>query len=229
MSIFYKFFLDKKSQSSTLLSGGLLRTFGDEVRGGNENNRGFSFRDILFVSNELGNFYLDKDYAKVKELFKRITNYFKNVDTNELKEATNDELNELIQLMDSEPVSNEPKDFLSEVQVTGEKPIGSYSKNLGLRHRSRFRNFNFNLSRTKKIYLVSHLTNADLSMLCDFNELKDSLDIVNKSFVTLGRPIIVDSNKVYIRDTLLLAPAGKKSLASLGNLMGFNKIDLTPK
>ena len=36
MSIFYKFFLDKKSQSSTLLSGGLLRTFGDEVRGGSE-------------------------------------------------------------------------------------------------------------------------------------------------------------------------------------------------
>ena len=38
-------------------------------------------------------------------------------------------------------------------------------------------------------YFCAHLTNADLSILDDFNEFKGDLSIVNKSFVTLGKPL----------------------------------------
>ena len=82
------------------------------------------------------------------------------------------------------------------------------------------------MNRVRNNYMIGHLTNADLSILNDFNELKESLDIVNKSFVTLGKPLIIDNVNVYIRDTMLLAPAGKKSLAALGDLIGVAKVKL---
>jgi hypothetical protein len=55
-------------------------------------------------------------------------------------------------------------------------------------------------------------------MLLEFEELKVNLSIVNKSFVTLGKPLRYEQTFVYIRDTMLLAPAGKASLAGLGKL-----------
>lgn len=55
-------------------------------------------------------------------------------------------------------------------------------------------------------------------MLSDFDDIKKDLSIINKSFVTLGKPIKFANSNVYIRDTLLLAPAGNSSLASLGKL-----------
>jgi hypothetical protein len=68
-------------------------------------------------------------------------------------------------------------------------------------------------------------------MLDDFEELKPNLDIINKSFVTLSKPIRFGSSNVYIRDTILLAPAGMGSLKALGKLYSiegdFNKIEIT--
>ena len=88
------------------------------------------------------------------------------------------------------------------------------------------------VSTVRNIYLVSHLTNTDLSFMSDFDKFKDELNIVNKSFVTLNKPLKIEitstnnaiinkkknkDNKgdyvnVYIRDSMLLAPQGKKSL-----------------
>ena len=80
----------------------------------------------------------------------------------------------------------------------------------------------------KNNYFIGHLTNADLSILKDFDSLKESLDIVNNSFVTLSKPLLIDGVNVTIRDTMLLVPGSKKSLSSIGSLYGpdFNKIDI---
>jgi hypothetical protein len=85
------------------------------------------------------------------------------------------------------------------------------------------------VTRTRNNYYIAHLTTADLSMLKDFEAIKDKLDIVNKCIVTLGKPIVYENNNIIIRDTTLLAPAGKKSLEAIGSLYGpaFRKVSLT--
>jgi hypothetical protein len=83
------------------------------------------------------------------------------------------------------------------------------------------------VSRVKNNYFCSHLTNADLSILTDFTTLKENLDIIQKSFVTLGKPLQIDNSSVYIRDTMLLAPAGNRSLESLGKLYSCKKLDIS--
>lgn len=83
-------------------------------------------------------------------------------------------------------------------------------------------------TKTKCYYLIAHFTPADLSILSDFDKVKDELTIVNGSFVTINNPITIDGRKVHVRDTMLLAPAGDKSLASLGKLYGsdFSKVGI---
>lgn len=78
-------------------------------------------------------------------------------------------------------------------------------------------------------FLISHLTQADLSMLSDFSEFKNELSIVNGSFVTMRDPIRLDAKNIHVRDTMLLAPGGNKSLAQIGKLYGeaYEKINVT--
>jgi len=85
------------------------------------------------------------------------------------------------------------------------------------------------VTKIRNNYFIAHLTNADLSILNDFESFKDNLDIVNKSFVTLGKPMVLRNTNVLIRDTMLLAPMGYKSLKAIGSLHGQNseKIELT--
>jgi len=63
-------------------------------------------------------------------------------------------------------------------------------------------------------------------MICNFNdELLNKLSIVNKSFVSIGKPIQVENYNVYVRDTILLAPQGYSYLKELSSLYesDFNK------
>jgi hypothetical protein len=85
------------------------------------------------------------------------------------------------------------------------------------------------VTKIKNNYFIAHLTQADLSLMSDFDKFKDELNIINNSFVTLGKPFIYENSNIHIRDTMLLAPGGSKSLASIGKLYGeaFNKIQLT--
>jgi len=88
----------------------------------------------------------------------------------------------------------------------------------------------------KILNLVGHWTTADLLTLRDFHTLlKQSFDIVRKSFITNGKPSIFnlyDKNRhkhscaVKLYDSMLLAPQGKNRLADLGELHGVNKIVL---
>ncbi|KAI0423381.1 hypothetical protein F5Y09DRAFT_39101 [Xylaria sp. FL1042] len=76
------------------------------------------------------------------------------------------------------------------------------------------------LSVTKKInnFMIAHYTPADMSMFEDFEKYKDQFDIVNKSFVTLKKPILIDGINVILRDSKLIAPSGNKSLEALSRL-----------
>ena len=82
------------------------------------------------------------------------------------------------------------------------------------------------ITTTNNYYIIAHLTQADLSMLSDFDVIKEELSIVNGSFVTLRDPIQMWSKNIHVRDTMLLAPAGMKSLAQIGRLYDsrYNKI-----
>src|ERR1043165_5983446 len=86
----------------------------------------------------------------------------------------------------------------------------------------------FRITKIRNNYFIAHLTNADLSIKKDFEFIKGELSIVNKSFVTLGKPIDFENGNVFIRDTMLLAPQGHKSLDSVGSLYGkqFKKVNI---
>ena len=84
------------------------------------------------------------------------------------------------------------------------------------------------VTTSKSYTIIAHLTPADLSMLSDFESIKEELSIVNGSFVTLGKPLQFEGRNIHIRDTMLLAPGGNKSLASIGKLYGgLTKIEIS--
>jgi hypothetical protein len=85
------------------------------------------------------------------------------------------------------------------------------------------------VTKIRNNYFIAHLTNADLSMMNDFESFKDDLNIVQNNFVTLGKPLVKGNSNIIIRDTALLAPQGHKSLQSIGSLYGkeFEKVSLS--
>lgn len=93
-----------------------------------------------------------------------------------------------------------------------------------------------------QIYLVAHYNRADIPAFDDRDELIKRLSNIRKSLVSKdlaiklrlnfldGKPPAEDSSDilhVYIRDTILLAPTGQKSLAELGKLVGCKKVVLS--
>jgi hypothetical protein len=97
-------------------------------------------------------------------------------------------------------------------------------------YKGRFTEEPISVTTRRNFYIIGHLTQADLSLLTDFEEIKTSLDIVNKCMVTLGKSEIVKhGHNIIFRDTLLLAPGGKKSLSAIGGMYGggLQKINLT--
>lgn len=85
------------------------------------------------------------------------------------------------------------------------------------------------------VCLVAHFTLADLTALNRFKDMKRFFDAVRRTYVTLKDAVNVriwdaqrhdHSVKVILRDSLLLAPNGKQSLADLGTLVGCAKIEL---
>jgi len=80
-------------------------------------------------------------------------------------------------------------------------------------------------------FLIAHFTTADVSLFSDFNDVKDKLSILNKSFLTLDRNISYKKWKVYLRDSSLLSPGGM-SLKAIGNLyptLSLSKVELDKK
>jgi hypothetical protein len=94
----------------------------------------------------------------------------------------------------------------------------------------RYKNSVLNITISRILYLLVHLSYADLPLLIDFDRLKEELDIVSKSFVTRSKPLIIEhlNIKLHIRDTTLLSPTPSASLASIGSIYGesYKKIDI---
>jgi hypothetical protein len=101
------------------------------------------------------------------------------------------------------------------------------SKTLSRTFKQKFSTEPISVSTYRFNYVIGHLTQADLSMLKDFDKFKNNLDLVNNSFITLGKPFDYENYKVIIRDTMLLSPASRKSLAALGDLYNLPKIKLS--
>lgn len=86
------------------------------------------------------------------------------------------------------------------------------------------------------VILVGHFTRADIPALSDFKKLTVFMDSVRNTFLTLKEkiwvsPLVDDPSlmlEVQLRDTMLLAPEGSKSLAAIGDLVGAPKIVLDP-
>lgn len=84
------------------------------------------------------------------------------------------------------------------------------------------------VTKIKNNYIIGHFINSDLSVLEDFDVIKEHLDVVNNCLITLKKPMLIEGVNVYVRDTLLLAPGNNKSLAAIGELYGsgFRKITI---
>jgi hypothetical protein len=89
----------------------------------------------------------------------------------------------------------------------------------------------------KTIVLVGHYTRADIPAFNDRKGLQPHIHNVRNSLVTRGLPIRMTFRfndnadddiqvSVKIRDTMLLMPAGKKSLAAAGNAIGIDNAPL---
>jgi hypothetical protein len=90
----------------------------------------------------------------------------------------------------------------------------------------------------KTIILVAHYNRADLPAFDDRKQLLWRLQNVRSSLISTNAPVRVkvrfdddEANdievSVYVRDTMLLAPAGRKSLAELGRLIDREKLRLS--
>jgi hypothetical protein len=94
-----------------------------------------------------------------------------------------------------------------------------------------FNDLKISFSIVKNFYIIAHYNAADLPMLSDFEDIKLKVSIVNKSFITLGKPFNIGKYNVYIRDTFLLSPAGNNSLKALGKLYinegDYEKVQIT--
>lgn len=195
----------------------------------------FKFKDIVKTSNFMARDDLEEDLITLKDLLKSLNEY------------SNEELKELDEIKDSSDLSvfysqsDEPKDVknskekydsmkrnienlaLSNIKTGSDlcDPLNVYDERN--RKYSRTNNTSYTgeiISVTRKVnnYLLMHFSAADISILEDFEEFKSEFDIVNKSFVTLNKPILIDGVNVILRDTLLISPMGYKSLKKLSNL-----------
>jgi hypothetical protein len=85
----------------------------------------------------------------------------------------------------------------------------------------------------KHVIAAAHWTRADLSAMADFAEIKGEFDGVQKTYVTLKRRYKARTTfgkrcrtfEVTLLDTQLLVPGASQSLAALGRMYGFEKLD----
>ena len=187
----------------------------------------FSLKEILEKSSTLAKKYLDESNGIIMDLIRTITKKdfsFKD-GKDKLIGAIHQVFSDYSQVEAIGYGFDKPLTFKS-----GDIPVLAVPDDKRLTRYYLNELFSHKLCVTKMncYYLIAHLTPADLSMLSDFNEVKEELTIVNGSFVTLGNPITYAGKSIHIRDTMLLAPGGSKSLANIGKLYSeeFNKVKI---
>lgn len=180
----------------------------DKVRGFYKTLDSYSFKELIITSNNMAKQDLDFLKEKVKSLLESV---YKNVDSDIFIEMHGDLL--------------EYKKFLEKICIDVDYSFNDkdnfISSNVSKFQRTRNQSFSHDVISVTNIvnnYIIGHLTSADLSILNDFNEIKHDFDIINKSYVTISKPLYIDGVNVYVRDTMLLAPGSMKSLQSIGSL-----------
>lgn len=168
--------------------------------------KGYSFKDMINQSNLIGEPYLKGDYERLTELLNKISKEI-HFDFDWKEKGV-----EILKAIESKELPLELN--FKKMTRSSLRGVGSEDK--------------LSVTKIRNNYFIAHLTNADLSIMNDFDTLKEELDIVNKCFVTLGKPIVIGNTNVIIRDTMLLAPQGCRSLEKIGGLYGedFKKVDI---
>ncbi|KAJ8057807.1 hypothetical protein OCU04_013252 [Sclerotinia nivalis] len=172
---------------------------------------GMSFKELVRKSNEIA--------FKKRELeWSRILNILKDIHNDKDFQTREESVNLVSDLVNNVRKGNLETDSDSETvnETNSIKP--NKLKQFTRTKMQSFSNNVISVTEVKNNYFIGHLTSADLSILKDFDEIKESLDIVNGSFVTIGKPILIDNVNVSLRDTMLLAPGSKKTLAAIGSL-----------
>jgi hypothetical protein len=89
--------------------------------------------------------------------------------------------------------------------------------------------------RPARLYLCAHFSRADICTLADFQSVVRDLDFCRNTLTTIGKPVTVSWSddhhnahevEVYLRDSFLLTPEGRKSLEVVGELIGIPKVDI---
>lgn len=217
----------------------------------NNKGKGYSFKDMVNQSNVMGEPQLSQSYnliiSELIDIFSSgLSKYQENNTVLNLEDLENFTMptfkDHMIVESDSSFINDDSESEASaEVESETESETGFSSppyninkykpmlKKMSRQYMTNFTSDKISVTKYKTNYFIGHLTNADLSMLSDFDSFKDNLDIVNKSFITLGKSFQYHNSNIQIRDTMLLAPSGSKSLSAISRLYGeaFHKIQLT--
>lgn len=187
-------------------------------------DNGYSMENLLFDTTSLS----IQDIVKSKECLVDIINYYLNHSKSELNIDYIKSFNNTITGLEKLINDNETDNNDSNIKSTKIKQVLKL-KRLSRNYLKLKSGVSLSISYYFNNVIIGHNTTADLSILNDFEIFKVDLDIVNKCLVTLGKGLKYNNNKnnIIIRDTMLLAPAGQKSLSSIGKLYNSDKIALT--
>lgn len=176
----------------------------------------YSLTELIQTSNKLVGEDLENSLSS---LFKTLKNIHEKSGGLEIS------LEDLV-IQDSEPTTLEELPQIVDLpRTTHEGPLSAEEKsNMDFtqsRRRTWMSSFStvpLSVSVNTQLYLLIHHSSADLSILSDFESFKDELALVNKTFVTIGKPLKIEGVDVKIRDTQLLVPGGSKGLQALSSL-----------
>lgn len=193
----------------------------------------FSFEELVKVSYQLVENDLEESSLYIKNTLENISKNSINMDISVNNADTSVNIDEgEVELADIKTNLEKMVETIEEIKP-GDKELAKGFFRDSKNKYTRTNNTSYTderVSVTKKLnnYIISHYTPADLSMLSDFdNKYKYELDLVNKCFVTLGKPILIGGMNVIVRDTMLIAP-GKKSLNAISTLYeGINKVKMS--
>ena len=188
----------------------------------------FSYAELIKVASLIASPTLHTRDELIKDLLREISDKSFNLDLgkDKLLESIYSVFSEYVVFEELSKLSDKVLPYLNSEELN----VDSVKREKSLRRSYLYLPSKVSVT-TKRVYtIIAHLTQADFSLLTDFDSIKEELSIVNGSFVTLGKPVKNDDERcVHVRDTMLLAPGLNKSLDSIGKLYntGFEKVKIS--
>jgi hypothetical protein len=177
----------------------------------------FTFKELVKISDTMADPYFVEELDRIYNLLKVLSQESQESKTVNLTDFDSDSEFKKVGEFDFKKAHELDRELMDDVFYTPDSDVLNNNKRYTRTRNQSFTQGLVSVTKIRHNYVIGHLTNADLSILSDFNEFKDSLDLVNNSFITLKKPILMNSTNVHVRDSMLLAPAGK-SLSNLGSL-----------